>query len=1089
MTVVRFIGRSLVHYRRTHLGVLLGAALAAAILTGALAVGDSVRHSLARLAQARVGSIGTALVASEHLFRAQLAADLAADLQVPTAPMLLLRGTVATPVGSARANEIQVVGADDRFWALGGARPPAVAADGEILAVNARLAERLGVQPGDTVIVRVETPAPLSRDAPLSGNANSTQAIRARVTAIVGDDQFGRFSLRADQVSPLTVFFPLASLQRQLAAAGRANVALIGGGDAVAPERAAAAVQRQWTLADANLELRELPGAGGLELRTPAVFLDRAIERAAREVFPAARGVLTYLVNDIRHDEKSTPYSMVTATDDPVVPDLRPDEIVLNSWLADDLAARPGDEVVLRYFTIEGQRHLVEQTRRFRVREIVPLTQPDPDWTPAFPGVSAVGNCRDWAPGLPIETGRIRPKDEAYWQKYRGTPKAFIALSAGQEIWSNRFGQLTALRFPLPAGGATAAEAKLRAALAPAQAGLVLHPVLDPAQRAGREGQDFGGLFFGFSFFLIVAALLLMGLLFVFHLEQRAGERALLLSLGFTARRVNCWLWAEGCVVAALGTGLGVAAGVLYTKLALRGLATLWQETTRLQYFDYHASLPTLLGGATAALFAGVLATGWACRRQDPTPLALRLAGSQSIEALPPRRAGWLTRGGLFACLASASILVLTGSGSAGAFFGAGSLLLIAGLLGCRWLLISLARSHSAARNPITVGRRGAARRLGRSLTTIAVLASGIFLVTAVGAFRQDAARGAEERRAGTGGFALFARSTLPIYEDLNSPAGRAAWNLDADLLRPAAVVPLRVRPGDDASCLNLNRAQTPQLLGVDPREFDRRQAFTFVRTRPGLARADGWKDLERTEPDGAIPAVGDEATLTWALGKAVGDTVTLADDRGQPLRLRIVGVIGNSVLQGNLIVAERHFLACFPGAGGSRMLLIDAPADRREALAAHLMARLQDRGLEVVPAARRLAEFAAVENGYIAIFQTLGGLGLLLGTAGFGIVTLRNLLERRNELAVLLALGFSPAAVRRLIAGEHWLLLGLGLAVGGLAATVAILPAWLAAPRATDLAWTLALWTALAAGGALWSMLAARAALRGPLLEALCNE
>ena len=104
MTVVRFIGRSLVHYRRTHLGVLLGAALAAAILTGALAVGDSVRHSLARLAQARVGSIGTALVASEHLFRAQLAADLAADLQVPTAPILLLRGTVATPDGSARAN-------------------------------------------------------------------------------------------------------------------------------------------------------------------------------------------------------------------------------------------------------------------------------------------------------------------------------------------------------------------------------------------------------------------------------------------------------------------------------------------------------------------------------------------------------------------------------------------------------------------------------------------------------------------------------------------------------------------------------------------------------------------------------------------------------------------------------------------------------------------------------------------------------------------------------------------------------------------------------------------------------------------------
>ena len=141
------------------------------------------------------------------------------------------------------------------------------------------------------------------------------------------------------------------------------------------------------------------------------------------------------------------------------------------------------------------------------------------------------------------------------------------------------------------------------------------------------------------------------------------------------------------------------------------------------------------------------------------------------------------------------------------------------------------------------------------------------------------------------------------------------------------------------------------------------------------------------------------------------------------------------------------------------------------------------------MPAARRLAEFAAVENGYIAIFQTLGGLGLLLGTAGFGIVTLRNLLERKNELAVVLALGFPPAAVHRLIAGEHLLLLGLGLAVGGLAAIVAILPPWLATPAATDLAWTLALWVALAGFGALWSLLAGRAALQGPLLEALRNE
>jgi putative ABC transport system permease protein len=38
--------RSLRHYFRAHLGVLAGATLAAAVLIGALAVGDSVKGSL-----------------------------------------------------------------------------------------------------------------------------------------------------------------------------------------------------------------------------------------------------------------------------------------------------------------------------------------------------------------------------------------------------------------------------------------------------------------------------------------------------------------------------------------------------------------------------------------------------------------------------------------------------------------------------------------------------------------------------------------------------------------------------------------------------------------------------------------------------------------------------------------------------------------------------------------------------------------------------------------------------------------------------------------------------------------------------------
>ena len=67
----------------------------------------------------------------------------------------------------------------------------------------------------------------------------------------------------------------------------------------------------------------------------------------------------------------------------------------------------------------------------------------------------------------------------------------------------------------------------------------------------------------------------------------------------------------------------------------------------------------------------------------------------------------------------------------------------------------------------------------------------------------------------------------------------------------------------------------------------------------------------------------------------------------------------------------------------------------------------LVDFGADATGTAERLAEFHRVENTYLSTFQTLGGLGLLLGTVGLATVLLRNVLERRRELALLGAVGY----------------------------------------------------------------------------------
>jgi hypothetical protein len=102
------------------------------------------------------------------------------------------------------------------------------------------------------------------------------------------------------------------------------------------------------------------------------------------------------------------------------------------------------------------------------------------------------------------------------------------------------------------------------------------------------------------------------------------------------------------------------------------------------------------------------------------------------------------------------------------------------------------------------------------------------------------------------------------------------------------------------------------------------------------------------------------------------------------------------------------------------------------------------DLGADVVPTAARLAEFHRVENTYISTFQALGGLGLLVGTLGLGAVVLRNVLERRRELALLGAVGYAPAHVLIMVLSENLVLLGWGLVVGAASALVAIAPSFL---------------------------------------------
>ena len=413
------------------------------------------------------------------------------------------------------------------------------------------------------------------------------------------------------------------------------------------------------------------------------------------------------------------------------------------------------------------------------------------------------------------------------------------------------------------------------------------------------------------------------------------------------------------------------------------------------------------------------------------------------------------------------------------AFFGIGFALLGAGIWLCRVFMGRL-ESRSTLETAADLALRNTTRRRGRSMATIGVLASGVFMVVAVDSFRKTGDIDATRHDSGTGGFALIGESASPIYEDLNSQKGREAYALDDKIMEGVRVVQMRLKDGDDASCLNLNRAVQPRILGVKFGELSR----ATDAPRFGLA----WSSVAPKDP-AAVPGVVDANTLQWAMQKKVGDILEIPGERGEPARIQVAATVRASILQGLVLIPEDRFVDKYPNSAGTRFFLIDCPPAKSAAVREHLVEQLGDRGLELVPTAQRLAEFNAVENTYLSIFQVLGGLGMLLGSAGLGIVVARNVLERRREFGLLEAIGYTPGQLRSLVFAEHRWLIVAALGIGAGSAIIAVLPGIIQKGAGFPWASLLGLFAGMAALSVFWVWIATRLSLRGSLLGALRNE
>jgi ABC-type antimicrobial peptide transport system permease subunit len=663
----------------------------------------------------------------------------------------------------------------------------------------------------------------------------------------------------------------------------------------------------------------------------------------------------------------------------------------------------------------------------------------DPTLTPSYKGLTDATSMSNWdAPaGLFIDKKLITPDDEAYWKKYRAAPKLFVSLNTAEKLWGSTFGDINSIR--LPAAQADAFAKELLSQINPAEMGLAFTAIKAQQLQAATSGTDFAELFISFSFFVIAAAAILLAMLFRLSVEQRSRQFGLLSALGFAPKQLRRLALAEGTLLSTIGALIGVILAALYTQFIIYALRTWWIGAVGTTALHLHILPRTAAIGFVSSLIIALLAIFWSVRRLSSAHSASLLAGAWDLATVPKSKRNFAPILALASFLPAAGFLVLgliNKIPQSTAFLSAGSLLLISALASIA-IILRLKRHTSPHLSIASLGLRNAARRRARSLMTIALIAFASFTLVTVASMKATPPADTTNKHSGTGGYQLILTADLPLLGDLNTTQGRDILGIrdtNNPLWSRAKFTALRTWAGQDISCLNLTRPTAPTILGV-PREFQLRDGFEFNRGR--------WNLLDQVDKENkTIPVIADDETATYILKLKLNETLDITDQLGRPQKLRLVATLSHSMFQSELLMSEYNFLRLFPHQSGAGTVLIECPPADMAALQRLLSSELQDYSITIEPTSDRLARYQQVANTYLSTFQTLGSLGLLLGTVGLAVLLLRSLIERRAELALLAALGFRPFRRLALLLAENSLLLILGLLTGTLCALIAVLPA-----------------------------------------------
>lgn len=1065
MLIYRLAIKSFYYYLGRNLLLALGVALTTMVLTGSLIVGDSIRHSLLRTVHYRLGDTEMTINAGERFFNSSLSQRISKENSLKTSSILKLDGIALKDGGAIRLPNIQVLGIDSMFYHVTGASSNLYSDQPDEVTISQNIATILNLKIGDKFILQIAKSGIISFETPFVSDNERYVSIQATVKNIADKNEMGRFNLQNSQTAPYNVLIDIKQLNKLTGFSNKANYIIISNSDNLDIDFVQNILKDVWTYEDAGYKIEHIKNTNEWNISSERIFIDTAISRDFKIKYPLTQPIFTYFVNFIAKNDKSTPYSFISTLADS---SLLIDEIAISEWLADDLNAKKGDTISLNYFDVGLLRTLYQQDINLKVKIFLPQTAKytDSSLMPQIPGLSNAGSCSKWETGFPIELVKIRDKDEQYWNNFRGTPKAFISLKLAEKLWSNRFGSYTALRLPYLSANPQEIQNDLSKIANPQVLGINVIEVKQLGEYAATNGTDFSQLFIGLSFFILVAGILLTAMLFVLSALNRKVQTGTLAALGLSNKQISKLYLTEASIVATIGASVGVILAIAYNQIIFNALNHIWSDIVRTDVLEVVIKPKTLIYGGFAGVEISVI-TIWimiyVLLKKNTRELQKQQYSTKKNKRLTLFKGIVLYSSVLLGVIIIIQNLIEDHHLNPSTFFEAGLLWMISFFLCIDKYFFQKVKFENKSFDLKSLATQNRFRNRNRSLSIIALLTIGTFLVVSTGVNRKNLSLNANNKESGTGGFMFVGQSVIPIVRDINSED----YKTEMSISTPFSAVAFREVTGDDASCLNLNRISNPQILGVDPQLLNERFSFSTL-----LNESDKpWLELTRKH-NGLIPAIADQTVIQWGLGKKVGDTLTYKNSKGNDIKVLLIGGLEASIFQGNIIIDSKFLLNHFPEVTGNKFFLFDVDTANAQSLKEELSFAFRDFGWQTTRTSERLAEFKSVENTYLTMFLMLGGLGLIIGSIGISIVIARNMRERKKELALLLSVGYSRNEIIKLIFRENLSLLMVGVFSGVTLALFSTLPSFVYNASQLPIMFLILMIITIVANGIVWIIL-----------------